>query len=889
MGTVSTAPHRNSAATLSALYDVAPGSPPARPERVGRYQIGDRLGAGAMGVVYRAHDPDLGRDVAIKLVRNTASPSNLRLLREAQAMARLHHPNVVPIFDVGQAGDAMFVAMPLIEGGTLKRWLRGGARSLDEILDRFLAAGRGLAAAHAAGLVHRDFKPDNVLLGAGGEICVADFGLARLSLADNEPVPEASADRLAADPLTQTGAVLGTPAYMAPEQLRGRPIDARADQFSFCMALWEGVYGQRPFPDPPDDASPPWGERLAAIEAGPGPPRRDRRAWLAPLLARGLASDPDRRWPTLHALLDVIAARRRARRWPWWLAAAAALVLAAGSALPRPATDGARIPAPSPPDAPATAQLTPLARYDELKAVAISPDGTRLAFVTGDALVLQAVGIEAMDRTIVDHGIDWPLAWSPDGRHLLAGATSEHASLRRVELVDAETGARRPLVGTDTAAFLSTDEIAVASYRQRAIAILHLGDPIRRVASCAVPGDYTFLWRVAGLPDGTIVAATLPLDTGHHRLVILRRDCTVRATFAQEPLSSFALTDTGTVVALSAHDGWSELLEISLDGAIVSRRRVGEAIDEVIGRRRGIDYVTTLAPTTALTRLRRGAVQPLWSIDSNASLYVAPDGEAVAWIARDGQAATPRPLWLSNLARTSGARVLVDRALTAGWSPDGRWLAVLADNEPGATRAAPRPKRLLLVVDRSGAAISRQPVDDVDPEAAPVWLDDHRIAVRTGDRLTYRGIDLVTGDQGEILDRRRGSTLWLTRSPRDGTLAMFRMGSPAGAAAAPLEHLWIQPPGGDPRPLHVDDVKHFLAPSWTASGELVVRALETGEVSRVALDTGELTPIARLGPTPLTLVFDDHLVMPPGGDVLAIHRELRANVAKVRVEPIETP
>jgi hypothetical protein len=907
MGTVTTARTANSAATLSALYDVGsgpgvgPGSPPACPERVGRYQIGDRLGAGAMGVVYRAHDPDLGRDVAIKLVRSTASPSNLRLLREAQAMARLHHPNVVPIFDVGQAGDAMFVAMPLIEGGTLKRWLRGGPRSFDDVLDRFVAAGRGLAAAHAAGLVHRDFKPDNVLLGAGGEIHVADFGLARLSLSIDapcaplsidEPVPEASAGCLAADQLTRTGAVLGTPAYMAPEQLSGRPIDARADQFSFCVALWEGVYGQRPFPDPPDDAGPMWRARLAAIAAGPPPPRRDRPAWLAPLLARGLARDPDHRWPTLQALLDAIAARRRSRRWPRWLAIAGALVLVAGGALTRPATDDALTLPPSPPGAPAAAQLTPLARYDDLKAAAISPDGTKLAFVAGDSLVLQAVGTEAMDRTVVEHGIDWPIAWSPDGRHLLAGATSEHASLRRVELVDAETGARRPLVGTDTAAFLSADEIAVASFRQRAVAILHVGDPVRRVASCAVPGDYTFLWRVAGLPDGTIVVATLTLDSGHQRLVILRRNCTVRATFAQEPVASFALTDTGTVVALSERDGRSELMEISLDGAIVSRRRVGEAIDDVIGRRRGIDYVTTLAPRTALTRLRRGAVQPLWSIDGNASLYVAPDGEAVAWIARDGRASTPRPLWLSSLARTSGARVLVDRALTAGWSPDGRRLAVLADDEPAAPaapaapRSAPRRVRLLLVTDRSGAVISRQPVDDVDPEAAPVWLDDHRIAVRTGDRLTYRGIDLVTGTQGEIFDRRRGSTLWLTRSPRDGTLAMFRMGSTAAgpAGARPLDHLWIQPPGGDPRPLHVDDVKHFLAPSWTASGELVVRALETGEVSSVALDTGDLTPIAQLAPTPLTLVSDDHLVMPPGGDLLAIHREFGASVAKVRLD-----
>ena len=189
-------------ATLTSPYAVDNDRLLSGPSSVGRYQVRDVLGTGAMGVVYRAHDPDLGRAVAIKLVRDTrASPSSYtRLLREAQAMARLRHPNVVPIFDVGQVDRAVFVAMPVLEGGTLRRWLRDGSRSFDAILDRFVAAGRGLAAAHAAGLVHRDFKPDNVLLGADGEIYVADFGLARL--ADDELVPDVSANLLAPGRLT---------------------------------------------------------------------------------------------------------------------------------------------------------------------------------------------------------------------------------------------------------------------------------------------------------------------------------------------------------------------------------------------------------------------------------------------------------------------------------------------------------------------------------------------------------------------------------------------------------------------------------------------------------------------------------------------------------------
>ncbi|HKI06104.1 MAG TPA: serine/threonine-protein kinase [Thermoanaerobaculia bacterium] len=302
---------------------------------VGRYAILDRIGSGGMGVVYAAHDPELDRKVAIKLLRPdrtgaAAEEHRIRLQREAQAIARLSHPHVVAVYDAGTLGEQVFVAMEFVEGKTLRQWLAEGKRPWQEIVGVFAAAGRGLAAAHDAGLVHRDFKPDNVLMGRDGRIKVADFGLAR-------PVGEVLEDvvlesgsgsggGLLASPITQWGMVMGTPAYMAPEQLRGHAADARSDQFSFCVALWEALYGQKPFPgvgmreildaerrgdlrDPPE---------------GTGVPAR-----LLPVLRRGLAASPEARYAGMAELLhdlehDPGAARRR------WLALAA-VVLAAGA------------------------------------------------------------------------------------------------------------------------------------------------------------------------------------------------------------------------------------------------------------------------------------------------------------------------------------------------------------------------------------------------------------------------------------------------------------------------------------------------------------------------------------------------------------------------------
>ena len=232
----------------------AGGAEPGFGGQIGRYLVLNVLGRGGMGVVFEAYDPVLDRRIAVKRLRDraasgdaSAAPSDgrVRLRREAQALARLAHPNVIAVHDVSEHAGAMYIAMELVRGGTLRRWQAG--RPWREVIGAYLAAGRGLAAAHAAGLVHRDFKPDNVLVGDDGRVRVTDFGLARLAREPVERAAPASATGALDASLTADGAVLGTPLYMAPEQIDGGEVDARSDQYAWCLAVWEAIYGEQPF------------------------------------------------------------------------------------------------------------------------------------------------------------------------------------------------------------------------------------------------------------------------------------------------------------------------------------------------------------------------------------------------------------------------------------------------------------------------------------------------------------------------------------------------------------------------------------------------------------------------------------------------------------------
>ncbi|HWB76395.1 MAG TPA: serine/threonine-protein kinase [Nannocystaceae bacterium] len=310
-----------------------PAAASASPFRIGRYTVLKRIGSGGMGVVYAAYDDELDRKVAIKIVRRVDElddpDSTARMRREAQALAKVSHPNVLAVHEVGlhdeslargrapvAAGRFVFIVMEFIVGKTLRAWWTERPRSWRELLDASLQAARGLAAVHKAGLVHRDVKPENVMISDDDHVHLMDFGLARARFDDRmESLDGLHSDPLATPAMSRSGAIVGTPAYMAPEQFDGPEVGPAADQFAWAVMTWEALFGERPF------AGHTLAElRMQVTEGRRRDPPRTRAvpSYVRRALERALAVDPARRWPDLDALLTALARDRR--RQTWWLA-----------------------------------------------------------------------------------------------------------------------------------------------------------------------------------------------------------------------------------------------------------------------------------------------------------------------------------------------------------------------------------------------------------------------------------------------------------------------------------------------------------------------------------------------------------------------------------------
>ena len=545
---------------------------PAEPVELGRYRLLERIGQGGMGVVFRAHDPQLRRDVAVKLLHGTRGGSlpeqHARLRREALALARLSHPNVVQVFEVGEADEHLFVAMELVRGVTLRAWLGERPRGLAEVVDMVLQVGRGLAAAHAAGVVHRDLKPENVLVGADGRARVVDFGLARAA-----PGLAGAVSGSLERPLTRSGVLLGTPAFMAPEQV-GDPsrADARSDQFSFCVLAHEALYGERPFVDREGGEGP----AIRAAPAGSPVP-----ATLRAALLRGLEADPSRRWGSMDALLVAISGARDepapVRRRGLWIAGAmtvvvmvvlAALVGPAWQARQRAAADERRL---------AEVSLRLAGMLDDEAAAARALAGLA---GPGAETRLAAAGWARWAQLRAAAGLAARAAWAH--AYVLGGGEEALLGLARDER---EAPARvLALLAAEAPGLAEAPEVAALQKRAEADtrevdAELHA----RRLGDAGAPHEVVALAR-AGLPD--LAAATL-LTLAEHAAAPTRRawQLAVAPIVGGEP--GLALLDSAAAEPSLQDLARAQQVELLLaDGrvaeaaAIVATRVASEAVSE---------------------------------------------------------------------------------------------------------------------------------------------------------------------------------------------------------------------------------------------------------------------------------------------------------------------
>ncbi len=691
-------------------------------ERIGRYVVEGVLGSGGMAVVYLARDPLLDRTVALKIMHGEGDGG--RLLREAQAIARISHPNVIHVYEVGREHDFVYIAMERIEGATVGTWLRT-PRTPRAILDVFLAAGRGLSAAHAAGLVHRDFKPDNVMVGNDGRVCVLDFGLAR-----EEACPVMGSDPItghgAVLGATVTGALLGTPAFMSPEQWRGEHPTARSDQYSFCVSLASALIGTHLF-----DTTTSHEQLRAAVLAGEVELPRSLPRSLRAALRRGMALDPANRFDSLDELLRQLAPRPR-----WRMPALVGGPLLVAGVI---AAIAVRANAPVTPPALATvAYRAPrqLTSGGDVGAASVSPDGTSLAVLTRDALVVQSIAGAQPPRTLIRGRFAYyTLAWSPDGGTLAAVATiaGESASPGLV-LVDVASGkATRIADNLGMVALLGGDDLAAVRFAGKEVAFYSLRDPSHPTRTCPLPGVFTGIRSIRFDAAHDALLVQLDRSDSESELVRVDRACREIASAAGPvPALAFAVRASDQVI-FARMLGRNDLVELG-----TGTRRVLQTADyEPLA----VDAAGDVIHLDRFTRWQLGALdaggarEELSSGTAESRFALAPDGVTVAH--------------LDNVVGRGELRIGALGALRAGlppvrtgvarvaWSPDGSRLAVLVRGEPGYEVATYAPATKTWSSARTVA---------IRCDAEMVWLDDHRIGFATPHE--YRGFTWIDPDRG---------------------------------------------------------------------------------------------------------------------------------------------
>jgi serine/threonine protein kinase/Tol biopolymer transport system component len=682
----------------------------ARGAVVGRYVILEHLGEGGMGVVYAAFDPELDRRVAVKLLRPdhastaTAERRRERLQREAKAMARLSHPNVVSVHDLGVTGEHLFVAMDLVEGMTLRAWL-AEPRPWRDVVRVYRDAGRGLAAAHQSGIVHRDFKPDNVLLDSAGVARVTDFGLAFAGSMDEPSGPLAQGSPR----LTRDGALLGTVEYLAPEVFRGGLADARSDQFSFCVALFEALHGEHPF------VANPTSQTLSVADAyalevlqgrvRPPPAGSDVPAWLHRVVLRGLAVDPAERYPSMEELLadlgrDPAPARRR-------LLILAGVAVGAGGSAAVIAALLARTPEGPPPDpAPSvvtTRRLTIEPGCEEYPSFTPSGEIIYDGLAGGDYEIL---GIHpdtgARRRLTTAEGWDYAAHVSPDGRHVAYVFAAKNRELRVI-----------PVEGADAAPI------------------------VKRVISTGYP-----MWT----PDGAILTTGEDGQLWRYTLDGVAGPAKFAMPPAAQPIMSLALDDERLVLMWfrSGETRITVLSEVDTTSRIVADPLATSAGGLAPSLAPDAYYTITQGPTgtNQLARRRWGhdAVVMPGAVAAHSGFDISRDGKRLvfstcqesSYMALLGKDGVARPIqrgdWRDTLSSRMGKRVLFTSDRSGHeqvWSLDPATGESSAITRPGTYGGAASPDGSLVVfVDRkepglwilptAGGAPRRLTSDDTD-------------------------------------------------------------------------------------------------------------------------------------------------------------------------------
>ncbi|MBZ0234968.1 MAG: protein kinase, partial [Deltaproteobacteria bacterium] len=833
----------------AALLSAAPGAPGIG-SRLGRYELVEHLGAGAMGVVFEARDTELDRRVAVKIVSprtGDADTARTRLRREAQAMARLSHPNVAAVFDIGTVGDQLFIAMELVRGKTL-RALVGEDRPWRELLPILLAAARGLAAAHEAGVVHRDFKPDNVLLREDGAVRVSDFGLAR-EAADRTDRPRAadSGDAALDALVTATGAIVGTPAYLAPESARGI-ADAATDQFAFAVTAFELLEGRRPF------------ESAHIVELLRGertdlPMRPWRRRDLpAPLRAtteRALAMAPAARWPSMDDLVGRLErAAERPTRTRVLLAALAAAGVMGAIAIARALTHEA-------PRPPVTAGLaaaslrwseTPLTFQGDLAAPVLSPDGELVAaFDTSGVVLVPTGGGEP-------RGIDLEpppgagyrrLTWSADGKRLLAMYMSSAQTFHSLS-IDVSTHAMAPTPIGGGHALLIDEQLVVAAFPpDKALGFKSSAGTER--SRCAIPGDYEWIDGLQAAQNAIYVEITWSDST--RALVVTDRACSsVRTAVPRSTVVDFVVGADGVIRAIRREEDGEVLVEYDSTGEPSGAPRhlpLGTSLLAGV-RRDGGAVIMRRSTTWRLVDSGASATRELARATSRASLRLSPDQRRFAVVEfRPRKIPTLYIADRSNLNARGTA--LAEGVIAADWSLDGNSLAVITRSAAGID---------LETIDVASGERRSSGSSDISPQGDVLWLDDRRIAYLRADHRTYQSFDRVTGTTQPIVDPSHGWTLGLARSPLDGSLAIL-WNRPDGPG------VWLVSEDGASR--WIRNTQGAWTFAWAHDGSLWM--VEGARIDRYDPRTERVEPIRDLALEPtaqITAIFpltDDHVLV----------------------------